>query len=371
MHKKIQYLYINTTQIYNNKMKWEKNDKYYEGTTLNFILKNKIASFDLDGTLITPKSGKKFPMDKSDWIWKYKDVPKKLIDYYNNDYSIIIISNQGGIAEGKQSGDEWIEKMTNITNELKIEMKILCSIDKNRYRKPLPTFKDEFFPNELNKDSFYCGDAVGRKGDISDTDYKFALNSKINFYTPEYFFLGKENELPKIEYCFDISRIEKNEKFRFEPREKEIIIMMGYPGSGKSTISKKLEEKYGYKIINQDLLKTKLKCQKEAEKFIKNNESVIIDSTNPTKEKRKEGIDLGKKNGYNIRVIEMTTSIGKSKHNNIYRSLVNEEIDIVPDIVYNMYKSKYENVDLNEGIDEIIKQNQNNPKDEKYYLYLF
>lgn len=33
------------------------------------------------------------------------------------------------------------------------------------------------------KESLYVGDAAGRKGDFSDSDYKFALNAGLPFYT--------------------------------------------------------------------------------------------------------------------------------------------------------------------------------------------
>ena len=266
--------------------------------------------------------------------------------------------------------------------ELDIEMKVYCSISKNKFRKPLPTIRELFFPKTLNKKSFYCGDAVGRKNDFADTDYKFALNAKLNFYTPEHLFLGKDNDLPEIKYCFDINcSNEENEndedcQFEFEPKNKEMVIMMGYPGSGKSFISKKIAKLYNYNIINQDILKTKIKCMKEATKLMKEGKSVIIDSTNPSKEKRKEWIDLAKENKFSVRIIEMTTSIEKSKHNNIYRSLETENFlgtksfDLVPDIAYNMYKSKYEKPELSEGVSNIIKQNQNNPKDPLYFRYL-
>ena len=44
----------------------------------------KFACFDLDYTLIKPKSGKKFPVDKNDWEWMYPNVPNKLREYYEN-----------------------------------------------------------------------------------------------------------------------------------------------------------------------------------------------------------------------------------------------------------------------------------------------
>ncbi len=48
------------------------------------------------------------------------------------------------------------------------------------------------------KDSFFCGDAAGRKDakhkDFSDTDLKFALNVGIQFKTPENLFLGEKEK---------------------------------------------------------------------------------------------------------------------------------------------------------------------------------
>jgi bifunctional polynucleotide phosphatase/kinase len=48
---------------------------------------------------------------------------------------------------------------------------------------------------KINKtDSFFCGDAAGRKTkthkDFSDSDLKFALNVGVPFKTPEVLFLG-------------------------------------------------------------------------------------------------------------------------------------------------------------------------------------
>jgi bifunctional polynucleotide phosphatase/kinase len=357
-------------------MKWNKQPEYYEGTTDNFIYRDKIASFDLDDTLIHTKSKKKFAIDGLDWKFAFSNLPDKIKELHNDGYSIIVISNQAGIASGKTPGDEWTKKLDSISEILGIEMKVFCSISKNKYRKPHTSFFDEFLPNKLNKKSFYCGDAVGRTNDFADTDYKFALNLGINFYTPEHLFQEKKNDLPLIKYCIDIKNtnndIDKSNEFidHFNKINKELIIMVGFPGSGKSTISKELKTNFGYEVINQDTLKTPKKCILETEKNMKKEKSIIIDSTNPSKLKRKAWIDLANDNNYSVRIIEMTTSIDKSKHNNIYRSLCSGT-NPVPDIAYNMYKSKYEKPSKSENVFEILSVDQENPKDLKYWKYMY
>ena len=61
--------------------------------------------------------------------------------------------------------------------------------------------------------------------------------------------------------------------------------MVGYPGSGKSTIAQLVQEKgllnnIYYEIINRDTLKTIQKCINDTITSIKSNYSIIIDNTN-------------------------------------------------------------------------------------------
>ena len=145
--------------------------------------------------------------------------------------------------------------------------------------------------------------------------------------------------------------------------------MIGFPGSGKSSVSKYIRDNHDYIIINQDTLKTRAKCIKEATKEMKNKNSIIIDATNPAKDKRQEWITLAKDYGYTIRFIHMQTSIEQSKHNNVYRSLTTN-VEQIPDMGYNMYKSKYKAPSLDDGIEEIIEQEQAYPDDSNYFMYL-
>ncbi len=351
-------------------MDWNITDEYYIGETENFEMGRKIAAFDLDNTLINTKSKKKFPTSADDWVWAFKTVPTVLQDLIDKKYTIVIISNQAGFEKNKSKGDDWKKKIENIAKELEIELKVFCSISKNKYRKPCSTFVDEFFPETISKHSFYCGDAIGRKDDFADTDYKFAINSNLNFKSPENVFLDNDDNLPKINYWLDINNKIKNKKINFEPKEREMLIMVGFQGSGKSHLANYINKTYDYKIVNQDLLKTDAKCKKYTIELINANENIIIDSTNPSKDKRKALIDVAKKYKYTVRICQMTTSYEQSMHNNCYRAYVQGK-NIVPDIAYNMFKSKYEEPSLDEDVDEILKFCAQLPDDDEYYKYMY
>jgi bifunctional polynucleotide phosphatase/kinase len=124
-----------------------------------------------------------------------------------------------------------------------------------------------------------------------------------------------------------------------------MIIMMGYPASGKSTIATEIFKKRNYEIIEGDIYKTIPKMLKAALPFINDKKSIVFDATNSSKKKREQYIIFAQKYNYSIRCIHVETSLDKSYKRNMNR----EESYKIPKIAYSVYNKYYDEPNKNEG----------------------
>jgi len=76
--------------------------------------------------------------------------------------------------------------------------------------------------------------------------------------------------------------------------EQCLVLLVGLPGSGKSTFSRALEQAMPYKFvrINQDELKTRRECEARAKEVLSEGKSVIIDRCNFDANQRQTWYDL-------------------------------------------------------------------------------
>lgn len=368
----------------------------------NFKQNNKIIAFDLDDTIIKTKSNKKISIDKEDWEFKYNSNKKIIEEFNKGDTNIIIFTNQSSINKkeyNKEIEDNIKYKIESIIKELNIPVMVFIATKDDKYRKPNYFMWNKMLEiNNMKVDlnnCLYIGDACGREKnkyhskDFSDTDYKFALNIGINFKTPEdYFNIDDSKEKFNLKY-FDFNNL-SNDNINIELYDKEIIIFVGYPGCGKSTFYKQYFNNYVH--INQDILKTKIKCLKLCLNSMKENKNIVIDNTNPSKEIRQKYINMAKLNNYKCRCIYFDIDLLLAKHMNYYRELsknndiiitendslkiIHSETLRVPDIAYNMYKSKFEMPEISEGFDEIINikskiEFDNEENKNLFFKYLF
>ena len=332
----------------------------------------KIAGFDMDYTLIKPKSGKRFPIDHNDWEWLYPNIKDKLIEL-SEEYQIVIFSNQMGISKGKTTEDEIRKKCKNIQKDIDIPLVFLMSTEDDKYRKPrIGLWKIIAKENIVKEGSFYVGDAAGRvktseyKKDHSDSDRKFAENIGIKFYTPEVFFLDEKDRKWEYQgYKLD-SDIKKVKYPKLPQKNKTIVLISGLPGSGKSCLAQKLEKKYNYTFLSKD--KDKGKFNSKLKSLFEDDKNIIVEGLLYSNQQRKTFLDDANKYGYNKILIQVTTDKDLSYHLNYYRHL-KKDIKLIPKIVYNIYNKNYDKP-LNRDYNKIYYYHPKvKNKINKYFLY--
>jgi bifunctional polynucleotide phosphatase/kinase len=294
------------------------------------VYREKMAAFDYDWTLVCPKGGKTFPSNIDDWEWLYPGIPEKIKGYYEDGFMIVIFTNQS---------KQWKHKQIQlVAATLDIPVFIVIATEKCDY-KPNPVLFNSFIgSHKIKKDkSFFVGDAIGRKSDFSDSDKIFAENIGVSCYCPEQVFHVKTEftEIPEVP---------------LDDGEKQIVIMMGYPGSGKSSVAKKICEKDGYVYIEGDLYKTSVKMIKASLEHIKQNKSIVFDATHSSSKKRKEYVDLAKKYDYKVVCIHISTPLDVAYKRNKLRNYEK----YVPKIAYSVYAKNFEEPDETEGFEVII-----------------
>ena len=287
-----------------------------------------------------------------------------------------VFSNQNGIALGHIKENVFKNKIDKLfKNDLKYPFVTIFAKEKDYYRKPSPgmveLFKKYFNQNielDLNE-SIFVGDAAGRKkskkyskNDFSNSDYKFAINCQFKFFTPEEFFLNQKSEYPEIINQLHSYDKNNNDHINFDNNQnfKEVIVLIGSPGSGKSTFTEKILIPKGYIRINQDTLKTKEKVIKCLIENIKEGKKIVIDSTNPQKNNRSEYIKICNKYNYPIRAFvfqvskELAMHLNNLRDINKFRKHYSGPVNNIP--IHSFFKN-YEEPKTQEGFKEIINVN--------------
>lgn len=289
-----------------------------------------VLFLDYDQTLVHPKDGRPFSKEIDDWQWMFPTIPSMISKMYHDGYKIVICTNQT---------KPW--KCTQIETALStitdVKMDICIGMDKSVHKPSIVMLRLLSWFEKKNMDlssSMFVGDALGRKHDHSDCDKVFAQLLGIPYIEPELFF-DTSTSLNKLVPVITPSD------------HPEVIIMVGYPGSGKSTVALQLVEQHpSYNYISGDICKTSVKMISTAKKIMTEHKaSIIFDATNPTIEKRSEYIAFAKEYNYTVRCVYMTSSYEESKRRNMHR----QDEKKVPSIVYNVYRKKFQEPTEAEG----------------------
>lgn len=191
--------------------------------------------------------------------------------------------------------------------------------------------------------SFYVGDAAGRKGDFADTDRKLALNAGIRFFTPEAYFgtpltqatalWRRTAELPTVpgenlsrhplrgydpaadlpaaivcdapapeaaavaaaltppDFLDDHPPAASGGGRRGGDPPQTVVLLVGSPGSGKSTFAERHLIPRGFVRISTDDVGTVARAVKAVREALADDQSVVVDNTHGGVAARKVFLD--------------------------------------------------------------------------------
>jgi len=315
------YKVLNSLEIiYEGDFKFNNIDTvyYYKPKAKKF---DYVAAFDLDWTL-SYNEKHLFPKEVDD-IKIFPNRRKLLEDIIKLGYTIVIFTNQ--YAKSKQEKQKKVDRIVHFLKQLKLPVYVYIATEKDDYRKPNIGMWN-LFSNDLNiKKLIFVGDALGRPQDFSDSDLLFAKNLKINV------------DISSPEDFFGLAPIPHFNS------EKELVIFVGMPGSGKSTYYNKYLSDHIH--IEQDKLGSRVKVIKHLDESLKSGKSIVIDSTNPTQEGREEYYLKARKYNYNIKVLYfLINGTGFNKLRD----------KPVPTIAYHIYFKKLEPPTIENTTGELI-----------------
>jgi DNA 3'-phosphatase len=124
---------------------WKSYKGLLYGSSSKDIPSSKLALFDMDGTLIVNKLGRRV----SDWEFFDSSVPQKLKALSAEGFRIFIISNQLGVSLGMLTAESLQKKIEEFVGAANIECTALLAIRKDNFRKP-ETGCWDFIRNTLN-----------------------------------------------------------------------------------------------------------------------------------------------------------------------------------------------------------------------------
>ncbi len=321
----------------------------FKGTfIINAYLKNhssKIAAFDLDNTLIRYKCDTRLANVNTGWSLVY-GVKNKLKELVENDFKIVIITNQ---CSSKFDHDEFNKKISNVVKELEVPLQVIVCTESGYSKKPsIGSWKFLELNNGSIKidtsKSFYVGDAAGRSSDVSDMDYKFAINNGVKFYIPDEYFDDCRIKIPLPVHPVALinNKNENMDESRLCTGEKEIIILVGPPACGKSIWCEQNKFK-NYAIINQENHKIKTKMMISIRQYLQKGQSVIVDKRNEYIKDREEIITIAKNSGASVKIVWFDFPKIICEHICAYREIMFGKE--VPHIIISKYYSKIKGFD--------------------------
>lgn len=365
----------------------------------------KVAAFDLDSTLITTKTRAKFPKSASDWRLLNSRVASIFSSLATDDFVIVIFTNQAGVTNGRITESFVKTRVEGILSALKVDVGVFVATGKDNFRKPATGMWDLFVQmiggaERIDTEkSFYVGDAAGRPAkpghtaDYSDSDLKYSINIGLSFKTPEQYFHNRPADGVSTDSIkgFDpramVASSETPPTFIDEqtdmdallrgiispadlvdelllgtssgdeaPASQIMVLMHGFPASGKTSFVKRYLLPRGFVWVNQDSVHTYSRCVRATRDGLASGKSVVIDNTNPDRNARAKYIEIGQAHDPNLKIIclVMKTTREVAQHLNVLRERETMGTSPhVPAVAYHAFQKRVQEPEESEKFDRI------------------
>uniref|UniRef100_A0A8C3UZ52 Polynucleotide kinase 3'-phosphatase n=1 Tax=Catharus ustulatus TaxID=91951 RepID=A0A8C3UZ52_CATUS len=311
---------------------------------------SKIAGFDLDGTLITTRSGKVFPTSPDDWRILYPEIPKRLKQLQDEGYKLVVFTNQLGISRGRQRPEVFQAKVEAVAQQLGVALQVLVATGPGIYRKPVLGMWDHLCEKANGDvtvsvpDSFYVGDAAGRPPNWAPGRKKkdFSCSDRA---------VGPQNLLripPKIPW--------DPQNLPGDPQNLKFFL-----SAGKSTFVKRHLVPAGYEYVNRvsgdtcDTLGSWQRCVTACSAALARGRPVVVDNTNPDPESRQRFVSCARSAAVPCRCLLFTASLEQARHNCRFRDMTQSGHVPVTDAVLFSYKKSFVPPSLSEGFSQILQ----------------
>ena len=269
---------------------------------------DRIFLLDIDGTLITSKSGRRWAADADDWIF-LGDVPATLNRLRVEGWIVALVSNQSdwktspaatakiaSILAALETANGWAPTCLVATATRKEKDTV--------YRKPGRGLYDVLLSHlDLTAAGVaevrMCGDAVGPADPFppyrwADSDAAFATAIGATFVRP----LDLFPSIPPV----TPASLPATATATATAAAQELVLLVGNPGSGKSSTGRAFAAA-GYIHVEQDVVGTKAAVKRAVTAGLAAGKSVVVDATHGSQVNRDPYIALAAEKRVPLRIV--------------------------------------------------------------------